>query len=179
MQNATGSQGVVRILGGRPDSSPLYAWVDELDHPWEAVERYDAEWLPPEDTVLLVTHRHYSPIELSVLGNVLEANRVPVLILADGILEWRNTWNNPNVTPSSFFQPVVGHKMACIGSAQARVIRSWGNHGKCEVIGLPRLDAFAQNLVNRITREEGKSLPPAAASKPSVRVLVMTARTFV
>ena len=61
MQNATGSQGVVRILGGRPDSSPLYAWVDELDHPWEAVERYDAEWLPPEDTVLLVTHRHYSP----------------------------------------------------------------------------------------------------------------------
>ena len=177
MQNATGSQGVVRILGGRPDSSPLYAWVDELDHPWEAVERYDAEWLPPEDTVLLVTHRHYSPIELSVLGNVLEANRVPVLILADGILEWRNTWNNPNVTPSSFFQPVVGHKMACIGSAQARVIRYWGNHGKCEVIGLPRLDAFAQNLVNRITREEGKSLPPVAASKPSVRVLVMTART--
>ena len=177
MQNTTGSQGVIRILGGRPDSSSLYAWVEELDYPWEAVERYDAEWLPPADTVLLVTHRHYSPIELSVLGNVVEANRVPVLILADGILEWRNTWKNPNVTPSSFFQPVVGHKMACIGSAQARVIRSWGNHGKCEVIGLPRLDPFAQSLVNRITGKEGNSLPPTKASRPLVRVLVITART--
>jgi hypothetical protein len=169
--------GVVRILGSRPENQPVYSWLNELKRPWEAVSEYDASWLPPADTALLVTHRHYSPIETSVLRRTLTECQVPVLVLADGILEWRNTWMNPQVTPACFFQPVLGHKIACLGAAQARTISSWGNPGKCEVVGLPRLDRF----LNRVP----KACPPRSETASSVkadhshplRLLVMTART--
>lgn len=169
--------GVVRILGAKPENQPLYSWLSELHRPWEAVSEYDSSWLPPADTDLLVTHRHYSPIEISVLGRTLAQGKTPILILADGILEWRNTWMNPRVTPASFFQPVLGHKLACLGASQARIITSWGNPGKCEIVGLPRLDGF----MNAPSASEGLANDDRLAVKDNdekkFHLLVMTART--
>ena len=67
--------------------------------------------------------------------------RLPLLVLADGILEYRNTWLNPGLPAGCMFQPLLGHKVACVGKSQARVLESWGNVGKCELVGLPRLDS--------------------------------------
>ena len=47
---------------------------------------------------------------------------------------------HPDIVPGSIFQPVVGHKIACLGRSQARILESWGNVGKCEIVGAPRLD---------------------------------------
>ena len=177
MGDVTQSNGVVRILGPRPDNQPLYSWLSELKHPWEAISEYDSSWLPPADTALLVTHRHYSPIEVAILRRTLDRGKVPILILADGILEWRNTWMNPQVTPSSFFQPVLGHKLACLGASQARIISSWGNAGKCEVVGLPRLDGFVDQTPAKEEYEDGGKLAAKVNPETKFRLLVMTART--
>jgi len=92
-------------------------------------------------------------------------DRVPVLILLDGILEYRNVWEHPDLADGSMFQPLIGHKLACIGRGQARVLESWGNAGRCEVVGFPRLD----------------SVQPQSDSSPQTsdpfRVMVATAST--
>jgi hypothetical protein len=43
---------------------------------------------------------------------------------------------------SASVQPVLSQKIACVGRSPARLLESWGNLGKCEIVGLPRLDAL-------------------------------------
>jgi hypothetical protein len=62
-------------------------------------------------------------------------------------------------------RPALAHKIACIGRSQARTLESWGNLGKCEVVGIPRFDALA-----------GKRPRTRDAAAP-FRLLVMTAKT--
>ena len=91
------------------------------------------------------------------------------LQIMDGITEWRNTWTRrvlPYQRPLN--QPVLAHKVACLGQADARIFESWGNVGKCEVVGHPRLDHLVRlNKKMRIDPIEGRPL----------RLLIMTART--
>ncbi len=96
----------------------------------------------------------------------LKKRQVATLYLIDGILEWRNAWENRPDEPACPFamRPVLAHKAACIGPSQARVIESWGNIGKTEVVGVPRFDGLS-------TR------PSPVASRGTCRILVMTAKT--
>ena len=105
----------------------------------------------------------------------LAEQSVPVLHVLDGILEWRNTWENPTFTLASepatpFLQPSLCHKIACLGRSQARILESWGNLGKCEVVGLPRLDHLVENAGPFAEKNRDK---PA----DEFRLLVVTART--
>lgn len=97
-------------------------------------------------------------------AGIAEANRrrIPTLHLPDGICEWRNTWENARRMP--FMQPVLATTIACLGAAQARLIESWGNQGKCVVTGSPRFDA----LIGRRPRVREGSEAPA--------ILIATAR---
>ena len=69
------------------------------------------------------------------------------LYAIDGILEWRNAWENRDDEPACpwTMRPVLSDKVACIGASQARVLNSWGNQGKTEVTGIPRLTEFADS----------------------------------
>jgi hypothetical protein len=137
------------------DRSPLpVTIVKENLHSWE---------LPP-DAGIVVTHMHYRHEELAKLRDIYSRGTVPVLILADGILEYRNTWEHPELPDASMFQPLTAHKLACIGRGQVRVVESWGNIGKCEFVGLPRLDAVDENV------------PPVQTEGP-FRLLIATANT--
>jgi hypothetical protein len=127
-------------LDQKGKNDPLYSsWASLLRLPLVFIEDYDPNWTPTTASGLLVTAQHYKEPEVSILRRAYE-NGVPTLILADGILEYRNTWMHPDVVPGSIFQPVVGHKIACLGRSQARVLESWGNIGKCEIVGAPRFD---------------------------------------
>ena len=131
----------VYILNRFAGDNPNYtSWMSECPHPCEIIDEYSPEWSVAEDAGVLVTHMHYRWEEISTLRRVYETTQVPILILADGILEFRNTWENPGVADGACFQPLMGHKLACIGRAQARTIESWGNVGSCEVVGLPKFD---------------------------------------
>lgn len=146
-------------------SSHYTSWSSALEVPAEVVESYDTNWEAPDDAGVVVSVCHYNVPEVSILRRLTEQCRVPVLILADGILEYRNTFEHPDLAPGAIFQPVLGHKLACIGRSQVRMVESWGNLGKCELVGAPRLDA----LRNRQARQRVSDEP--------FRVLVATACT--
>jgi hypothetical protein len=91
---------------------------------------------------------------------------IPSLVLQDGILEWRCQYENPLFGAGGGapqHQPVIADKIACLGRQSARQIAAWGNPGKVEVTGMPRLD----HLLSR---------PPVPVHRPGHRVLVMTAK---
>ena len=98
---------------------------------------------------------------------MFQESSVPVLVLADGILEYRNTWEHPELADGSMFQPLVGHKVACIGRGQARILESWGNPGKAEVVGLPRLDDVLNQEPAPIQRDGMFRLLVATANTPA------------
>ncbi len=148
------------------ESSGIYsAWQDQVSIPTVVVDEYLPDWNVPEDAGILITHMHYRWEELTTLRRTLAQNRIPILILSDGILEYRNTWEHPDLVDGSIFQPLFGHKLACIGRGQSRVVESWGNVGKCEIVGLPRLDSVAP-----------KTVPPIKRAGP-FRVMIATANT--
>jgi uncharacterized coiled-coil protein SlyX len=154
------------ILCRVADKSGIYSsWMNQCPFETVVLDEFLPDWHVPDDAGILITHMHYRWEELSTLRRIHAENRVPILILCDGILEYRNTWQHPDLVDGSIFQPVCGHKLACIGRGQARVIESWGNVGKCEVVGLPRLDA-----------ELAAQAPPVQTAGP-FRLMIATANT--
>ena len=139
--------------------------MDDCSLPTTVVDESLIDWPLPDDAGILITHMHYRWEELTTLRKVLGQNSVPILILSDGILEYRNTWEHPNLVDGSIFQPLFGHKLACIGRGQSRVVESWGNAGRCEVVGLPRLDCV-----------NSSAIAPVQNTGP-FRVLIATANT--
>ena len=97
---------------------------------------------------------------------ILKQQDVATVYLVDGILEWRNSWENSPDEPACPYamRPVLSHKAACIGPSQARVLESWGNQGKTEVVGIPRLDGLKSCRTRRLESDE-------------FHLLVMTAKT--
>jgi len=157
---------VVYILDRFAASNSLYTtWIDRCPYPCKIVEARAQDWQVPEDAGLVVTHEHFHWETITTLRRIHEETKVPILILCDGILEFRNTWENPTIADGSVYQTIFGHKIACIGRAPARVIESFGNQGLCEIVGHPRFDEMytAEYL-------------PVRDSGP-FRLLVTTART--
>lgn len=109
-----------------------------------------------------------------VIGQ-LKSQGIATLQVVDGIVEWRRTWDyrwqghavDGIVNPLN--QPAIAHKIACLGRRDTRILESWGNLGKCEIVGAPRLDV----LVRR--RTSGEFQDATSSSRP--RILVMTAKT--
>lgn len=110
------------------------------------------------------------------LGNVvgsLVSNNIPVLQIMDGILEWRRTWDygwnghkvDGVINPIN--QPALAHKIACLGYKDYRILESWGNQGKCEVVGVPRF----KELINY--RKDFSHVK----EKENYKVLIVTAKT--
>lgn len=144
---------------------PLFtSWLSESPFPVEYVTDAGLDYAFPAETALVVAVDTYHEPRVSLLRKAVEQG-IPTLILADGILEYRNTWEHPQLVPGAIFQPVLGHKIACLGRSQARILESWGNLGQCEIVGAPRFDNYAG--LKRRQRKTGEPF----------RVLVMTALT--
>jgi hypothetical protein len=91
---------------------------------------------------------------------------IPTVQIMDGIIEWRHQWEDPktgNRYGAPLYQPVVVDKLACLGRQSVRLLEFWGNIGKCELVGCPRMDVYLTNPV-----------PPPPNESPK-RLLVMTA----
>ena len=138
----------IYVLQRSAASSSLYtSWLASCPFATTIVDEYLPDWIPPDDVGLIVTHDHYRWESLACLRQVFQQQRIPILILCDGILEYRNTWQHQDLPDGSLFQPSLGNKLACLGRGQARHLETWGNTGKCEVVGLPRLDDWISRQV--------------------------------
>ena len=133
----------VLLLIRNPNNSNLYGgWIKNVQGDVSFVTEFGFDWIPPPECSLVITHDTYRPESCAAILNCVKRN-VPVLILSDGILEYRNSWIQKHKVDSGIFNPILGHKLACIGASQVRFLESIkGNFGKCENVGLPRLDDF-------------------------------------
>ncbi len=154
----------VVLLTSYPEHSIYRSWSGRCPFPVTVLNPSSADVEIPSDALLLVTHDTYTEPARTLIRKAVAAN-VPVLILADGILDYRNTWEHPQIENGAIFQPVLGHKIATIGRSQSRWLESWGNAGKCETVGLPRLDRHSG-----LARRQRKPNEP-------FRVLINTAIT--
>ena len=128
------------------------------------VPQYDLDAILVHNPRLVLCVDDYHLLYANVLAQLRQRN-IGLLLMFDGILEWRRTFEYPlEGEHLPFAQPVGAHKIACLGASQARLLESWGNVGKCEVVGVPRFDELARN-------------PPSIPPGPPYRVLVMTAKT--
>jgi len=154
----------VAVLTESPGHPYYSSWLPRCPFPVNVISPIAPGAEIPADSLLLVTHDTYREPSRSIIRRAV-AQGVPTLILADGILEYRNTWEHPQNEPGAVFQPVLGHKLAALGALQARVVESWNNPGKCEITGSPRFDPlFALRRRQR----------PASAP---FRILIATALT--
>ena len=159
---------IAYVLCEFADQRSLYtSWLDRCPIPHVIVRENPDTWELPDDAGIVISHMHYRHQELAKLRQIHAQNEVPVLILADGILEYRNTWQHLDLPDGSIFQPLFGHKLACIGHGQARVVESWGNVGKCEIVGLPRLDGLLSQPTSDRSNEGPFRLLIATANTPS------------
>jgi 2-polyprenyl-3-methyl-5-hydroxy-6-metoxy-1,4-benzoquinol methylase len=156
--------GLIVALTHDPHHPLFSSWLSEAAFPVEYVTDVGLDYQFPDGTTLVVAADTYHEPRVSLLRKAVEQG-IPTLILADGILEYRNTWEHPQLAPGAVFQPVLGHKIACLGRSQARILESWGNKGLCEVVGSPRFDSYAG--LKRRQREPDQPF----------RVLVATALT--
>lgn len=133
--------------------------------------RFDIECLPPDQAgqelmagdLAIFYSEHFERFRRCV--GVLRERKVASLYMVDGILEWRNAWENRADEPACpwTMRPVLSDKVACIGPAQARTLAAWGNRQKLEITGIPRLDSL--------------TLAPAGPREAGVfHVLVVTAK---
>lgn len=97
----------------------------------------------------------------------LKQRRVATLYMIDGILEWRNAWENraDEVACPWTMRPALADKVACIGYSQISVLNSWGNTEKTELVGIPRFDRIRKQEVAPVNRETD-----------CVRILLMSAK---
>ncbi len=152
------------VLTHNPKSPLLTSWLGQCRHKvvYETTSRLDYEF--PDDTGLVVSWECYQEPRATLLCKAMERG-IPTLLLADGILEYRNTFEHPQIAPGAIFQPALAHKVACIGRSQARVLAAWGNSAQIEITGSARFDRYA--ALSRRVRP---------ATEP-FRVLVTTAMT--
>ena len=111
---------------------------------------------------------------------VLKSKSIATLYMIDGVLEWRNAWENrpDEIACPHTMRPVLCHKVACIGENQARTIQRWGNQGKIEIVGIPRLDRY-RNATNDLTDgvTQPRNLQSRSDTTQSTKILVITAKT--
>lgn len=109
----------------------------------------EKDWRPSailahDPEIVITFDEHHCELGLCIAE--MARQNITNLQIMDGILEWRRTWAYPtNEVKRPINQPVLSHKVACLGRADARIMESWGNVGKCEVIGAPRLDRLVEN----------------------------------
>jgi len=105
----------------------------------------------------------------------LKNNSVATLYMIDGVLEWRNAWENqPNeIACPHTMRPALCHKVACIGENQARTLSSWGNEDKVEVVGVPRFDRY---MPGEHPKKQNSDSQTGQTDSP-LNILVVTAKT--
>ncbi|MDP1564084.1 MAG: hypothetical protein Q8M16_22095 [Pirellulaceae bacterium] len=113
----------------------------------------------------------------------LRQQNVATVYAVDGILEWRNAWENraDEIACPWTMRPCLSHVVATIGPRQTSILHSWGN-ANCVPIGLPRLDelgiSFSKKHSDIGNTNDGLVAESRAAESPSAkfRVLVLTAK---
>ena len=101
---------------------------------------------------------------------LLKQWQIPCVHVMDGILDWKNMWENPRSFPENqgppIYEPLLSDYVICTGQWQAEILKALGTQGVCLPTGLPRLDIY-QEFVRKT---------PENTRNP--KVLITTANTL-
>ena len=161
-------QSKILVIDGKSRSQYYTDLIQACSADWVISSPQEAVHVQPDTIDLaLVSDEFHTPSSLAIRYFV--KHHVPTLHVVDGIAEWRNVWENSRSLSADrgmpLFQPILAHKVACLGRSQARLLESWGNLGKCEIVGSPRFD----RLLLQATPQRQRQGP--------LQVLVLTAKT--
>lgn len=157
-------------------AKPLQSWLDvEVMEPDEVVHV-----ARPGDVAVFYSE-HFDRFRSACF--TLRQNQIATLYAIDGILEWRNAWDNrpDEIACPWTMRPCLAHVVATIGPRQTAILDSWGNTA-CVPIGLPRLDdlgkAYSQSPAAFANGQTTSSSESAASEShaPKFKVLVLTAK---
>ncbi len=132
----------------------------------------ESEWVPEAvmrhlPSLVITFDEHGAELGLCVAE--AKKHNISTLLVRDGILEWRMVWEyETSASKRPINQPILSHKVACLGRADARILESWGNVGTCEVVGCPRFDPLVE-MKHPIRTNPIENRP--------LRLLVMTAKS--
>ncbi|MEZ6107726.1 MAG: hypothetical protein R3B96_16810 [Pirellulaceae bacterium] len=127
------------------------------------------EQLKPGDVAVFVSE-HFEEVRETI--SALRERHVATLYAIDGILEWRNAWDNlPDEKSCPWtMRPCLADKVAVIGPSQARTLAAWGNVAKVELVGVPRFDRLWDE------RPEIGQVTARLAQAETLRMMVITAK---
>jgi hypothetical protein len=140
---------------------PLQTFLDVI-----VIEPHEVVAVARPGDVAIFFSEHFDRFRSACVA--LKQKHIATLYAIDGILEWRNAWENRDdeIACPWTMRPCLSHVVATIGPRQTAILQSWGNNA-CLPIGLPRLDALTPigwNEHERLPRNE------------KFRVLVLTAK---
>lgn len=106
---------------------------------------------------IVITSSEFSPESSEVIFSAKRAGAITVQV-ADGILEWRNSFEHPpkdvEGCGAALWNPVLSDYFLALGDAQKRIVESLGNGGKCVAIGSPRLEQQVTDYHRRTWHRE-------------------------
>jgi 2-polyprenyl-3-methyl-5-hydroxy-6-metoxy-1,4-benzoquinol methylase len=162
------AQSRVKIKMGLATSaplSPLYtSWCADKIFETVALSPADAAKAPNANLDILVSHEHYEPASQAGLYRAL-AQGIPTVVLPDGVLGFRNTWEHPQLMNGAIFNPVAGTAFASLSPSHADAIQQWNSRQCCVPVGFPPLDKY-YGLRRRTTSQGARQ-----------RILIATAKT--
>lgn len=128
-----------------------------------------------EDDLAIFFSEHFQRFRIAV--EELKRKRCRTLYAIDGVLEWRNAFENRDDEPACpwTMRPILSEKVAVISRYQARQLAFWGNSKKVELVGLPRLDDAVDAFHKRSGGECGKVASSEELGRKK-KILVMTAK---
>lgn len=151
----------------------------------EETGKFRLEIIEPREVVAKATandlaiffSEHFERFRTAVIQ--LNAKGCRTLYAIDGILEWRNAFENRGSEPACpwTMRPVLSHKVAAIGRSQARLLDFWGNKDKVELVGLPRFDRLV--VENNFQKPGNESAQPNSTKDEKAspkKLMVMTAK---
>jgi len=101
------------------------------------INEWELEELDHARVGLIAVKDCESPLSLAAL-RWARARNVPTFLLMDGVVEYRNTFANPDAPPQ-FLRPAPVDAIACAGETDRAKLWSWGN--VAIATGLPRIAA--------------------------------------
>lgn len=153
-----------------------------LHHAQPLTTQFDVHPIEPDkvsvvagkDDLAIFFSEHFERFRTAITE--LKAKGCRTLYAIDGILEWRNSFENRNSEPACpwTMRPVLCDKVAAIGRSQARLLDFWGNKNKVELVGLPRLDSLLSPSTGRAKTTGNSGEASTTHTRP--RIMVMTAK---
>jgi hypothetical protein len=133
----------------------------------QIVSPYEVGTLAAPGDVAIFFSEHFDRFRNAVFE--LKRQGVATIYALDGILEWRNAWENRIDEPACpwTMRPILSDRAACIGNLQKRILDSWGNEHKTHVVGLPRLDELI---------DQNQRISQPTVEQDKIRVLITTAK---